>query len=449
MNKWKKRIAFLLSMIVLSGCMTGCTLISSGDDLLQAPRSSERFMKLQQQLSDIMGDKLTYVSPQSGSYRNSVTFEDLDKDGTEEAIAFLREGSGGSVFLYIFKLQDDEYEQIGHIEGPGSTLGAMSFLQMEDRELILLTWTMSGDVKQGLTVCGVQNDSVTELLDATYTSYAVCNMDDDSADELFTVSYDDSGRKTAQIYGYSGNKMVLISQTDATQEVQTVANIETGRLKKGKNQAVFVDNRFENDNGMQTDIYVMENNKLRNLALSTNASTYRSVSLYYCTDVDEDGVVEVPQLRAMPGYDSAASDREEDTSYSTDVQWMVDWYQYNEDGTTVRKRTTYENLAEGWRMRLPDKWRGNVTASSVSDIGINQTIFVNTHDDNAGEPLLTVYVFTGEDRKQKASAANLIVLGETSDSCFAAKLSSEKSQYALSETEIIHLFEIIQSEWNS
>ena len=449
MNKWKKKLALLLGAILLAGSMTGCTLISSGDDLLKAPRSSERFMKLQQQLSDIMGDKLTYVSPQSGSYRNSVTFEDLDKDGTEEAIVFLREGSGGSVFLYIFKLQDDEYEQIGHIEGPGSTLGSMSFLQMEDRELILLTWTMSGDVKQGLTVCGVQNDSVTELLDATYTSYAICNMDEDNADELFTVSYDESGRKTAQIYGYSGDKMVLISQTDATQEVQTVANIETGKLRKGKNQAVFVDNRFENDNGMQTDIYVMEKNKLRNLTLSANASTYRSVSLYYCTDVDEDGVVEVPQLRTMPGYNSTTLDGEDDSTHASDVQWMVDWYQYNEDGTTVRKRTTYENLAEGWRMRMPDKWRGNITAKSISDIGINQTIFVDAKDVNEDDPLLTVYVFTGEDRKQKASASNLILLGETSDSCFAAKIGDEKTQYALSETEITHLFEIIQSEWKS
>ena len=49
-------------------------------------------MLLQKQLEQIMGDTMTYVSPQGGEYRNTVTFEDIDGDSEKEAIAFLREG---------------------------------------------------------------------------------------------------------------------------------------------------------------------------------------------------------------------------------------------------------------------------------------------------------------------------------------------------------------------
>ena len=259
-------------------------------------------MLLQKQLERIMGDNMTYVSPQGGEYRNTVTFEDLDGDGENEAIAFLRQGTGGKVYVYAFKLEDGQYRPIGSIEGPGSALSSMAFLRLNSgkEKLIVLTWTLSGDLKQGLTVCSVKDDTLTDVLDATYTSYIMSDLDQDHSEELFTVSYDDTGRKTAQGYDYADGKMIQLSQTDATQDVQTVANMTAGKLDENGHPAVFVDSKFENDNGMQTDIYVLDGNKLRNVALSSNASTYRSAALYYCEDMDSDGIIEVPQLQALP-----------------------------------------------------------------------------------------------------------------------------------------------------
>ncbi len=395
-------------------------------------------MLLQKQLERIMGDNMTYVSPQGGEYRNTVTFEDLDGDGENEAIAFLRQGTGGKVYVYAFKLEDGQYRPIGSIEGPGSALSSMAFLRLNSgkEKLIVLTWTLSGDLKQGLTVCSVKDDTLTDVLDATYTSYIMSDLDQDHSEELFTVSYDDTGRKTAQVYDYADGKMIQLSQTDATQDVQTVANMTAGKLDENGHPAVFVDSKFENDNGMQTDIYVLDGNKLRNVALSSNASTYRSAALYYCEDMDSDGIIEVPQLQALPGYENGES---------TEILWMVDWYRYHMNGTTQLVLTTYDSLAEGWEFRFPQEWRGVVTATTGSEAGVSQTTFLLPGHFN--DPILTIYVFTGDDREEAAEAGGLIDLGSTGDTCFAAKRGTD-SPYQLSEEEIIDAFGMVQNEWS-
>lgn len=432
-------------MLLCAAMLTGCSFISGGDDLLQAPKPQESYVRLQEQLEKIMGDKMTYVSPQSGTNRNTVTFEDIDADGEKEAIAFLREGTGGKIYVYAFDLVDDEYQSIGRVEGPGSALGSMSFMEMgsDTGKLIVLTWTLSGDVKQGLTVCSVENGKLTDLLDATYTGFTVSDMDDDGAEELFTVAYDDAaGRKTAQVYDYingkdsAGGKMLLLSQTDATQDVQSVANITTGGLDADGSQAIFVDNKFENDNGMQTDIYVLEKTKLRNVAVSATASTYRSIALYYSEDIDGDGIIEVPQLQAMPGYENRDA---------TETLWMVDWYEYSMNGTTQRKQTTYDSMAEGWMLKFPNSWRGRVTAATTSAAGVSQTTFMEIGSVDA--PLLTIYVFTGDDREEASAMGGLVDLGSTADICFAAKLGESAGDLQLTKDQVTHLFGIIKNEW--
>ena len=127
MKVLKNCIWLMLCMVML----TGCSLIAGGDDLLQTPKPSEKFTMLQDQLEKIISEGKNYATPQKGSYRNTVTFEDIDGDGEDEAIAFFREGTGGKIYAYAFALEDGEYQQIGRIEGPGSALGSMSFLEVE------------------------------------------------------------------------------------------------------------------------------------------------------------------------------------------------------------------------------------------------------------------------------------------------------------------------------
>ena len=74
-----------------------------------------------------------------------------------------------------------------------------------------------------------------------------------------------------------------------------------------------------------------------------------------------------------------------------------------------------------------------------------ETIF--TEKEKLEDPILTIYVFTGSDRKEAASVEGLIDLGETSDICFAAKLGSNQSEYAMTAREVRRAFTVTTNEW--
>lgn len=439
--KYLKRI---VAAVVCASLLCGCTMLSSADDLLQAPRASKNYLLLQKKL-DSLGEKLSPVSPQSGQYRNTVTFEDLDGDGVEEAIATMRQGASGQISVYIFQFVEDTYEQIGCITGQASAIGSLSFPQFGETEQgMIITWVLSNGTVEGMTVCGLKQGEMKKLAEIEYTDYITGDLDGDQEDEIFALNYGASGRKTARLYDYQGDKMALVAQADATQDVQATANITIGNLSDGK-QAVFVDNKFETDNGMQTDIYAVSGSgkkdnpiTIENLALMPGVSTYRPVALYYSDDVDSDGCVEIPQPTPLPGY--TKSDQQ-------DTLWMIDWFRYNvktgED--PERACTTYHALSEGWCLIFPKGWRGNVTAKTTGDSDVSQTIF---RDAKTKEVLVTFYAFGGSDREQAAETGGLTQLGKSSSRYYAMKVEQHsKSDYAVSESQLEKNFVIIQSDW--
>ncbi len=439
--KYLKRF---LAVMLCASMLCGCTMLSSADDLLQAPRASKNYLLLQKKLESL-GQKLTPVSPQSGQYRNTVTFEDLDGDGVEEAIATVRQGTSGQISVYIFQFIDDQYEQIGCITGQATAIGSLSFPQFGETEQgMIITWVLSSGTVEGMTVCGLKQGEMVKLAEVEYTNYITGDLDGDHEDEIFALNYGGSGRKTAQLYDYQGDKMALVAQADVTQDVQSVANITVGSLEDGK-KAVFVDNKFETDNGMQTDIYAVSGSgkkddpiTVENLALTPGVSTYRSVAMYYSSDVDSDGCVEIPQPTPLPGY--AKSDQQ-------DILWMIDWFRYNMKAgeNPVYACTTYHSLSEGWCLIFPKGWRGNVTVKTTGDSDVSQTIF---RDAETKEVLVTFYAFGGNDREQAAATGGLTQLGKSSSRYYAMKVESgSKSRYAVKESQLEKKFIIIQSDW--
>lgn len=96
-------------------------------------------------------------------------------------------------------------------------------------------------------------------------------------------------------------------------------------------------------------------------------------------------------------------------------------------------------------LKFPEKWRRNITISANSGTGVNQTVFTPKGENT---PLLTLYVFTGDGREQKAGQQGLIDLGSTSDISYAAKLGNTDSSLALSQKQIEDAFCVVVNEWS-
>ena len=80
-------VLMLLLVLVLSGCF-----IKTVDELYALPKHSDEYNNLQQAIDQLMAQGAAYSAPVSGVNQQSVQLADLDGDGEDEAIVFLKTG---------------------------------------------------------------------------------------------------------------------------------------------------------------------------------------------------------------------------------------------------------------------------------------------------------------------------------------------------------------------
>ena len=72
--------------LVLSGCF-----VKTVDELYTLPKHSDEYNRLEQAIDQVMSSQnASYTAPVSGMNQQSVQLADLDGDGMEEAVAFLK-----------------------------------------------------------------------------------------------------------------------------------------------------------------------------------------------------------------------------------------------------------------------------------------------------------------------------------------------------------------------
>ena len=108
---------------------------------------------------------------------------------------------------------------------------------------------------------------------------------------------------------------------------------------------------------------------------------------YTCTDIDLDGVIEIPTLSLFPGYfeDSAGT-----KLYSTD--WNI-----FDNYSITKKYSSFYNIGEGYCFILPSRWDGVVTAKRDSATG--EVVFCKFRADllNSTVELLRIAVASEEE----------------------------------------------------
>lgn len=439
-----KRITLLPALACLLLLLGGCEF-KSGDKLLQVPKPSKTYEALQKQLSAITEQGAIAVAPQSGQNRTTVKLEDLDNDGVEEAIAFFCEAKNPDRFhVYVFQKEGDRYATRGHVTGTGVQIASVSFptLLPTGEKGIVLSWKLGGDsVSTGMTVCSFTDGELNTLLETTYQSFITCDLDGDGADDIILLTTDPSGRRSAQLYSYSRGKLELKGETTLAPEVQTVVSLKTGNLR-GYQKAVFAEGKLEQGTGLMTDILICSGDGFRNIALegedAADSGTYRPVSVP-ATDVNGDGLTEVPRAAAMPG------------TSASDAVYMLDWYAYSAGDNPVRVSTTYQNVSENWQFVLTDAWRGQVTVAKGTSEGMSTTTFLEYHDSGKSTPLLTIYRLTGDMRNYYASRDSMIELARTKNEIFAASIprDARNSALAIGSDDIKARFSIITQSWSN
>lgn len=90
-----KRAGLALLAAALTLLLSGC-FVKTVDELYTLPRHSDEYDRLELAIDAVLsGQSAAYSAPVSGPNQQSVQLADLDGDGQEEAIAFLKAAGTG------------------------------------------------------------------------------------------------------------------------------------------------------------------------------------------------------------------------------------------------------------------------------------------------------------------------------------------------------------------
>ena len=439
MRNTAKWLAGILLLLLCTGCS-----VRSSESVYALPRQSDAYYDLQNAIDGVMEQETAYAGPLSGSNQQAVQLADLDGDGQDEAVVFTRSNGSKPLKAYIFDWVDTRYENIGVIEGDGSCFDAVEYAQLDGEPglEIVLGRQLSDQIVQSMSACAIRDGRVVELMSANYSEFLVTDLDGDDCKDIILIRTDSETRNgVAELYRAREGSMEREQEAELSAGARQVKRIISGYVAQGV-PAVFVASSYEADT-IITDIFAFSGNRFLNIALlgnvGLNAQTVRNYNVY-ATDIDDDGVIELPMPVVLPSADSGS-----------ETHWAIDWFSLTADGGRTVKATTYHNYSASWYLMLPEQWRDQLTVSrNQTASGVSGYTFSKWNGyDLPAEEIVTIYAFTGEDRLELAQADGRFLLAEKGDTAYSARLGTCSWAKQLSNEDLSTMFRFIYLDWNS
>ncbi len=440
----RKNIILVAMILSLTLLLTGC-FVQSMEELYTLPRQSDDYNNLQQAIDAIKGSG-EYAAPLTGTNQQPVQLADLDADGDDEAIVFMKSSDEKPLKIFLFDLVNDVYQNIAVIEGSGSSFDNVEYVQLDGEPgvEIVVGRRVSNQVLQALGVYSLRDGHVIELMNCNYTEYTVSDLTGDGLSDLFVLRFDAEVRTgVAELYTYRDGMMEREPEAAMSTGVGSIKRIIAGRLEDNV-PAVLVASTYE-ESAIITDVFAVRDGVFCNVTAETDtglsALTVRNYYVY-AADIDSDGIIELPEPEQLPSVSGGES---------TDVYWMIRWYSLGLDGGRTQKMITYHNYSGGWYLVLPDTWEGHLTVSRSEEVsGVRGYVFSRWYGENrVPEEIFTLYAFTGDDRAQLAQADGRFVLGTKGDVTYAASFGENAWAQKLTEEELKTWFQYIRVDWNT
>lgn len=452
-----RNVRLLVLSALLALLCAGC-LFRPADDLYQLPSLPEGYASLQTAIQEAM-DELgaEYATINYGSNTSTVQLMDLDGDGAQEtALAFLRLTTAQEQPLRVCLFRqgrDGTFLRTHEISGDGASFHSVVYEDLNGdglRELII-SWQMSARVYI-LTAYAITDTGAMELMNTTYNaSYLVGDLDGDAGNgsEVLVLQQNSTGEVVgnwAEYYRYQDGVMAMTYTAPLSDNIVGGISARAGSLADAV-PCIYVSGEAEG--GALTDILVLDQNGLRNItrddASGISSATFRSYADVAATDINDDGVLEIPLPVQVPPL----------TEEQESVYYVIYWRQFDSSGNAAVSCSTYHAVSDGWYLMLPDSWPGSITIGrddSRSSRGERAVVFYYWPDvegETDPEVFLTVYVLTGNNREAWANRSGRFVLYSDSSTIYAASLNEEVWDCGVTREELAQRFRLITVAWSS
>ena len=454
-KKWSMFCAAAAMTLLLSGCMFAL----SADDLYSLPKLPEEYVDLEQEIAALVDSGYEYAAPTGGENVQPVQMVDIDGDGEDEALLFLRKnGESKPLKIYIFKQSSEGYQTAAVLEESGASIGRVDYKDMNGDgvlELMVGCRIMTGDSGKNQTeetlneralmrvvsVYNLERYKAQKILEVNYNQYLTTDMDQDGMPELIVIAGGTSGTCVASIYEWKLGAREQISSAPLSVPPAMLESVRVGGLTDGV-QALFVTGVVDAENRV-TDRLVMENDALINRTMDEQSGI--SGLVYHAAgaeaqEIDQDGVLELPIPYAL-----------HKTSAIAPTYWGIRWTAFAADGRQTVKETTYHNLTDGWYLVLPESWKDVLMVTSVTSVTGERIVTFGVYQGEDTDPLevIAIYTESGESREYKATKGDRFILMRQATTIYAAEFLSDYSTWsgAMSADDLKDGFRMFREEW--
>ena len=431
----------MLVFAALCALLCGCSAMTA-EDFYSLPQLSSTYIALQSEINALLSAGAEYASPASGQNRQAVQLEDLNGDGTKEAIVFTSvRGDAKPLKIHVFEDSGDKYVEVAVIEGEGTGIESVSYLDMDmdGSKEIAVGWRIASGMNI-LSVYSMKDYSEQNIFSTDYTNYSAYDLDGDTADEI-TVLHAGApeGGGSAELFRIESG-VVNAQSCSMSDEIRAIDRVRTTILAD-ETPAIIVESRTDGG-GLVTDILVADESGMRNLALDAlnrESSTLRPLQIW-SRDLDGDGVVEVPQVEALPYQAEAAS-----------IYYLTRWYHYDSAGYKTCVASTYMNVDDSWYLELPEAWCDIITVRDQTVTSGERAVILSVVGEG-GETtdFLVIYTVTGDNREERASAGRRFILRHEEDRVYAAAIlpaAENGLPIKVDRDTVRESFNILYSEW--
>jgi len=434
----KSLIIGLLMLLVSTGCSSR-TL----DELYTLPKQSDAYVDLQKRIDEVLATGAVYCGPVSGTNQQPVQLVDLDGDGEDEAVVFLKASGDSPLKTYVFARQNEGYVTGGVVSGDGACFDTVEYAQLDGEPglEVVIGRRLNGQVLKSLSAYKYHEGQMIEMVSSQYSEFRVSDLDDNSKEDIVVFRLEnEEWAGVAELYRCKDGRMLCEYKAGMSVGAKQIRRILAGDLE-GDVPAFFVSSSYE-ENATITDVFAMVDGVFKNVAIASQREFGVQIvqnDNVYATDIDADGTVELPSIHVLPSYVAGE-----------EAQWIIEWYGLTSKGNLKSKMWTYHNYSDGWYLKLPVHWRNGISIRvEMDDLGTTvYTVSKWIDYDNEPQMVVEIHAVTGKNDARQTLEEGEFLLAEKGDTSYIALLGQCDWAQELTQEDLTDMFRFIYGDWN-
>lgn len=439
-----KKAALCFSCLFLSGCSA---INFTVDGLLGAPKLTSEQSDIHQALIESVGSNITLKYPKNGSNRSAYVIANLDDEAGDEALVFYQYNSNstddnGLRVNILDKNNDGQWYSVKELAGAGTDIDQviLSAMGTDNHIDVLVGYQSLSNDDKTLEIYRYDGKDFKRVGMDTYSVLDAADINSDSYNEIITIqkiTNADTGEVSAKAYllKLEGGKITKDEGIDMCPDITSYVSSVKGYLND-EHYGIFVDG-LNADGNLQTEIIYYRYSKLQNpmqmrseklIPMCTRPAGYLSA------DMDGDGIVEIPSVSPMTGYENAVED---EVVYTTTWSTYEDFYELKE------KYKGYYSISDGYFFAFPKRWKNQVTVKKDTDTG-ELVFFKYTGDINSNmDEIMRIAVSSKNESKEYTDDGYEIIDSKGQLDYFVKLPADKREQLILTVDEVENNFYIV------